>query len=224
MTSALLAWGPEGAASLAPDVDVLVVVDVLSFTTCVSIAATRDARVRPAPLDPLGAIGDDLAERDAERPSLSPQSMLRLAPGTEVVLRSVNGAAIAAAAAVLDVPLVVACLRNASTVAAALPDFGERAGIIAAGERWPDGRLRPAYEDVVGAGAVLAALGGQQTPQAEAAAIAFRDVRAALSDGLLASRSGVELAQRGFAEDVALAAALDADDVVPVLRDSVFSR
>ena len=40
---------------------------------------------------------------------------------------------------------------------------------------------------------------------------------------LLDSRSGVELVERGFTGDVEMAAAeLDADNVVPVLRDGVF--
>lgn len=72
--------------------------------------------------------------------------------------------------------VVAACLRNARAVAAWL---SERSGaddgpvtVIAAGERWPDGSLRPA-QDLLGAGAVVAALaqrrGVRVSPEAAAA-------------------------------------------------------
>ncbi|MGW1785950.1 2-phosphosulfolactate phosphatase, partial [Streptomyces sp. NPDC002143] len=40
-------WGPAGAARLAKEAACLVVVDVLSFTTAVSIAVEKDIRVLP---------------------------------------------------------------------------------------------------------------------------------------------------------------------------------
>lgn len=90
--------------------------------------------------------------------SLSPEA-LSAAP---VVLPSPNGSAIAAA--VLGVPLVAACLRNPSAVSAWLTQHGwgtadRPIAITPAGEQWP-GRdvVRPAIEDWVGAGMVVAAL------------------------------------------------------------------
>ena len=42
-------WGLDGAHAVAPGVDVVVVVDVLSFTTAVSVATARGALIFPYP-------------------------------------------------------------------------------------------------------------------------------------------------------------------------------
>jgi 2-phosphosulfolactate phosphatase len=97
--------------------------------------------------------------------------------------------------------------------------------IVAAGERWGDDSLRAAWEDVWGAGAVIAGIGRQDllSPEALAAADAFRS---ALLRGLPLGElaSGWELIGQGFAQDVAVAAELDTSLVVPVLRNGVFTR
>ena len=48
--------------------------------------------------------------------------------------------------------MIAGGLRNAAAVAAAAARAGDVVGVIAAGERWPDGSLRPAIEDLLGAG------------------------------------------------------------------------
>lgn len=220
-----LAWGVAGAHSLAADCDVIVVVDVLSFTTAVSVAVSRGATVRPIGLDEQVSdfkVGDVLAgPREQPGPSLSPVSLRELRPGQRLILPSPNGAAISAA--LVDASVVVAgSLRNTSSVSAWVREHGGRVGIVAAGETDDMGGWRPSFEDAVGAGSVAAALGGRCSPQAAAAALAFQQAAAQLDDALRGCRSGVELVERGFADDVTAASELDADDVVPILRDRVF--
>jgi len=98
---------------------------------------------------------------------------------------------------------------------------------IAAGERWPTGSLRPAVEDLWGAGAFLAGIAdrrdGSLSPEAMAAAAAFRDVRDRLPDALWECASGRELRQYGFPEDVQIAAEVNASGSVPVLHNDRFS-
>ncbi|WP_370415855.1 2-phosphosulfolactate phosphatase [Streptomyces fradiae] len=233
-------WGPVEARALASSAAYVVVVDVLSFTTAVGVAVERGAVVHPYRWRDETAVAY-ARERDAvlavgrraatpEHPwSLSPAA-LRAAPVPErLVLPSPNGSTIAAEAAGSGATVVAASLRNAGAVARWL---GERTpagvAVIASGERWPDGSLRPALEDLLGAGAVLAALqektaGPALTPEATAAATlwtATKDPVAALHG----CASGRELYEYGYPQDVEVAAEIDASTAVPVLVDGAFQE
>jgi 2-phosphosulfolactate phosphatase len=225
-------WGLEGLAALAPTSDVVIVVDVLSFSTSVEVATSRGAVVFPAPweddraLDLARSVGAHLA---VPRSRMSPQSPYSLSPasfscidrGLRIVLPSPNGSTIALEAETLGLPVIAGCLRNAAAVAEAARAIGRRVSVIAAGERWPNGTLRPAVEDLVGAGAIVAALGGSLSPEAAAAAGAFTFVD--LTTQLAQSESGRELVEAGFPQDVQLAAMLNASGTVPGLRDGAFT-
>jgi 2-phosphosulfolactate phosphatase len=225
-----LEWGAEGAALLAAECAVVVVVDVLSFSTSVDVAVGRGAAVLPQRYgDPAAAAAQARdrgavagGDRHGAGPSLRPSSLLALAPGTRVALPSPNGATLCAlggaGAGAADV--VAGCLRNAPAVAAALREVDGPVGLVPAGERWPDGTLRVAWEDALGAGAIAAELTGR-SPEADAAAALFGatpDLRAAL--GALAS--GRELVADGFGADVALAAGYGVSDAVPRRRADGF--
>jgi 2-phosphosulfolactate phosphatase len=226
-----LEWGVTGVRVLAPVVDLVVVVDVLSFSTAVTVAVERGARVIPYPFRDGTArayaksIGATLASpnRGAPGPTLSPSSLLGLRPGDLLVLPSPNGAACAVAAAEAGAMVVAGSLRNASAVGRLVAAHGGASAIIAAGETWPDGGLRPAVEDLVGAGAILAMVEpAGLSPEARGAVGAFHTARARLAAILRDSASGRELIGAGFEPDVELAADHDATDLVPVLVDGAF--
>lgn len=99
-------WGAAGAAAVARGADVVVLVDVLSFTTTVSVAVDAGVSVLPHPWDDAGA--QTLArDRDAVlavgrsqagpgRLSLSPASIRAAAALPQrLVLPSPNGSALA---------------------------------------------------------------------------------------------------------------------------------
>jgi 2-phosphosulfolactate phosphatase len=221
-------WGPVGAKALAETSDVIVVVDVLSFTTALTVAVEQGAKVWPhIGGESAGQLARDIdavlaGNRSShEGPTLSPASLRDIPADTRLVLPSPNGSSIAFAAVNNARPVVAGCLRNAHAVARHLRD-AERIGIVPAGEQWADGSLRPAYEDLVGAGAIAERLTGEEpsvelTPEAEAAMHAFRSLRP-----LEVCTSGLELLERGFAEDIRIASDLDGSDVVPVLVEGRF--
>ena len=95
---------------------------------------------------------------------------------------------------------------------------GHRIAVIAAGERWrTDWSLRPAIEDWLGAGAIIQHLPGQFSPEARLAADAFGSAAGEIAAIIAGCSSGKELIAGGFAEDVALASAIDADHCAPRL-------
>src|SRR5207249_999853 len=115
--------------------------------------------------------------------------------------------------------VLAGCLRNRSAVCARAAALGGPFGIIPAGERWDDGTLRFALEDLLGAGAIAARLPGRRSPEADAAVAAFEARADRLAETLAACASGRELVERGYPQDVDLAARLDVDTVAPELVD-----
>jgi 2-phosphosulfolactate phosphatase len=149
-------WGEQGVLGLSPTGDVVIIVDVLSFSTCVDMATARGATVYPYQWEDARArefaiaIDAELAvARGAGRFSLSPSSFLDTPTGTSVVLPSPNGASLSLATR--DTITLAGCLRNASAVAKAALRLGKRISVIPAGERWEDNSLRPSLEDWLGA-------------------------------------------------------------------------
>jgi 2-phosphosulfolactate phosphatase len=233
-------WGLAGATELSRVSAVLVVVDTLSFTTAVTVAVERGIRVHPFPWDDqaeqyatrIGAVvAAGRSHTSRERPwSLSPAALLRARTVPDLVLPSPNGSTICAAAEGVGVPVLAGCLRNATAVADLLLAHGYGTvaapiGVVAAGERWPDGTLRPCVEDYLGAASVMdgltAAAGGFSVEAATALATlsAVPDVPAAIRGSV----SGRELIANGFALDVDIAATRDATTEVPILRNGAFA-
>ena len=87
---------------------------------------------------------------------------------------------------------------------------------------WPNGDLRPSLEDYIGAGAVLAHLDGNPSPEAVAAIAVFETTKSHLPDTLRACASGKELIEWGFEDDIEIAVRLNSDDVAPRLRNRAF--
>lgn len=98
--------------------------------------------------------------------------------------------------------------------------------VIPAGERWPDGSLRPALEDLLGAGPVLQALDAPRetcSPEAAFARAAYAAMTPENVAGAVRScGSGQELITGGFTDDVEIAIEADSSRVVPVLSDGCF--
>jgi 2-phosphosulfolactate phosphatase len=229
-------WGAEGLAALSPHCEVVIIVDVLRFTTAVCCALESGATVLPYPWADDGAGAYALANdavlagrREDGALSLSPTDLLTAPPGTRLVLPSPNGSTLAFMAREVGVPHVLAgCIRNATATACAARTLlsggaSGAIGVVAAGERWdvPEGPLRPAVEDLLGAGAVLAALDPSAavssprcSPEAAAARAAFVGARHRLLEEVAGSSSGRELISRGWDDDVANASALDVSTVV----------
>jgi 2-phosphosulfolactate phosphatase len=224
-----LEWGRDGVAALGAGCAVLVVIDVLVFTTSVDIVLGRGGRVLPlawrderareaaraagATLTPSGLAGIEgspeiTADPAAKGWSLRPSSLVALPAGEFLGISSPNGATLSAAAAKTGATVFAGCLRNASAVAAAAVAAanGEPIGVLPAGERWRTSEDKPL-----------------RSPEADLAATSFLAVRDRIGQVLTDSVSGRELIAAGVPEDVVLASDVDASTAVPLLRDGVFA-
>lgn len=201
-----LDWGVEGLSRLAA-ADVVVVVDVLRFSSSVADAVAAGASV-------------PLAEAVAW--SRNGAAVAAAAEPAVVLLAGLRNASAVARAVV-----AVQERRQSRT----------SVSVIAAGELDEAGVLRFAVEDHLGAGAVIAALTDlgidHTSPDAAVAAEGFRALRRALRHMIGASGSARELSDAVSASDrmiavgvaptsVADAAELDAIDAVPILEGGVF--
>jgi 2-phosphosulfolactate phosphatase len=213
-----------------------VVVDVLRATTTIAAALANGAAGVIAVAEPEDAIalGNRLGrervlfcgERNAVRiegfdldnspASFTPQAV----DGKTLVMTTTNGTralrAVATAASVRTAALV-----NRLAVADALAHEDGDVTIVCAG----DGNGF-ALEDALGAGALVDALLAQIADVelrdgARAAALLYRSVASRLPDAVASADHAQSLAEKGFAADVALCAALDTLNVVPLLRDGI---
>ena len=221
-------WGVNGIRnSVTP---IVVIVDVLSFSSAVDAACRVGAAVYPFKwrddrVDEFaGSVNARVAvqRQDAgeDIPSLSPPSLLQLGRGDRLVLPSPNGSSLSTES---KADLTIAgCLRNAQSVANVVNEQTGDVTIVAAGERWPDESLRPALEDLIGAGAIAAQLNGELSEDARAAQAVFNANVARLDDAIVKSMSGQELSAIGFLADVRFACEHNVSRTVPILIDSAY--
>jgi len=124
-------WGERGAAAICPGANYSVIVDILSFTTALSVAIDAGAEVFPYRWrdesaaafarrhDAVLAVGRSAASMPAASApvSLSPASIRSATGLTRLVLPSPNGSALASQLAHRGAVILGACLRNRMAVA-----------------------------------------------------------------------------------------------------------
>lgn len=226
--SVRLVWGQNGLKEIINQVDVLVIVDVLSFTTCVSMAVSNGGVVYPYKMNDESAFEFSksknaiLARKRSEKSelSLSPQSMLSVTKGMKIVLPSPNGSTLSLEP---HENIVAGCLRNAESIGKYCEKFSN-IGIVAAGEKWStDNSLRPALEDLIGAGSIVSFItSSDKSMEAISAELVFNYYRNSLLSTLNSCGSGIELIAKGYSADVVYAAKLNYSQLVPKLMNNCY--
>jgi 2-phosphosulfolactate phosphatase len=235
-------WGIRGAREAAERKEIMIIVDVLSFSSTVATALQFGAEIYPFP-PPINEktrkyaerLGAELSVGRAEsiktgKRSLSPVSFSPEDSGRAFVLCSLNGAACVEAGK-LSPALFAGSLRNAKAVAGAAMKLKEETGstvtIIPCGERWEQPRakeseLRPGIEDYLGAGVILSYMQGNLSPEAFVCRQAFLLSQQELPFLIENCGSGKELIERGFSQDVHHCSQLNVTTVVPILSQNKF--
>lgn len=224
-----LEWGIRGVEELAPISDVVIIVDVLSFSTSVDIATNNGALIFPyksrdetasSYADTIGALVATSRRSLSDGFSLSPQSLVDIKAGAKLVLPSPNGSTLTLATG--KTPTICGCFRNAKAVAEYAMQVGHKIAVIPAGERWEDNSLRVAYEDLLGAGCIISFLKGSMSPESKSALVAYSAFQNTLLTEVKACNSGKELIEMGFETDIDLACQVNCSNNIPLLQNGYY--
>ena len=99
---------------------------------------------------------------------------------------------------------------------------GQPMAFVPAGERWPNGSFSASHRRPVGCRRNTHHLGLPSSPKAEVARNVFRKTKSEVGRLIRASVSGRELIERGFADDVDMAVALEVSVCAPMLAEGAY--
>ncbi|TQR21596.1 2-phosphosulfolactate phosphatase [Psychrobacillus vulpis] len=233
-------WGKRGAREADERGDIIIIVDVLSFSSTVVTALHYGAIIYPYPPNLDGkdfaeTIGAEyiLGRAEAAKvsmPTLSPVSFNEEHVNKKYVLSSLNGAFCTWIASKVPA-LLIGSLLNASSVAVVANKLRLQTNanitVVPCGEQWSHGlefedNLRPSMEDYLGAGAILSNLEGDKSPEAEVCIGAFHYSKNKINELIWDCGSGRELRERGFETDVKHCSRLNVYQTVPLLKKDHF--
>ncbi len=224
--------GVQGVSTASADGDIVIIVDVLRFSSTVATAIANGFTILPCGTK---AEAEEIS-RHTGAPvsgktgvaaySLSPLDYLNPKNPGEVILVSPNGAACARAAAG-EAPCFIGCFLNARALARVTGglahDSARDVTLIAAGEVKEDQEddlqvRRFAIEDYLGCGFILTELGMELSAEAELCRRAYEASKMDYAALVKASLSGQYLVQRGHEYDISHAVQRNIYEVIPVIR------
>lgn len=232
---AFLEWGIPGVDRAVARGDVIVIIDVLRFTSAATTAINNGFVVIPA----RDAAEAELKLRGSPKSRLngsglsvlSPQSFMGKQP-CEVILHSPHGATLSCHAAGVDYAFL-GSLLNTTSVSNMIKNAASASGrditIICSGERGSDrAAIMPefervldvgngifCFEDYVAAGAIGSKIDAEKSSALLLAEKAFIEYAGNLPDLFPKTASGQYLVAQGFAEDVQFCASVDIYQVTP---------
>jgi 2-phosphosulfolactate phosphatase len=229
-------WGTRGVIEASKRGDIIVVVDVLSFSSAVTNAVHNGVIIYPFPrtgdineysklVDAEICILERARARELGLPSLSATSFNESHKGQKYIMSSINGATCVRAANENNI-IFAGCLLNAKAVAEICNQIQKEKGlnitVVACGERWSDlgdgiRDLRPSIEDYLGAGSIIKSLNGTKSPEAKVCISAYQNSKNELKELINECSSGRELKLMDFPEDVEFCSQINKFNEVPVL-------
>jgi len=218
--------GPQGLRQAHRNHDIIVIVDVLRFSSAVTTAIANRFEIIPAaPLEAARRMAEEgglaLAGSTGQaRYSLSPIDYLNPSEPETVVLFSPNAAH--CAAQVDGGPAFIGCFLNARAVARITERMSREEGrnivLMAAGERLEEehGR-RFAIEDYLACGMILSESGMDMTAEAEMCQRCYEACKMDFAELVKGGQSGQSITARGLAFDLSHCLQRNIYEVVPLL-------
>jgi 2-phosphosulfolactate phosphatase len=237
-------WGQRGARDASDRGDIVIIVDVLSFSSTVVTAVDHGAEIYPCSPPINESVKAYAREINAQMVwgraealqfgghSLSPTTFTSADRGQKFVMCSLNGAACTRVASKVPA-LLIGSFLNASAVAQIANQLRAKLNanltVIPCGEQWPnslenENKLRPGIEDYLGAGMIVSQLIGSKSPEAEVCVGAFEYAENRLNELIWDAASSRELRERGYEQDVIHCSKVDISKAVPILVENRFAN
>lgn len=229
-------WSFRGVKEASLRGDIIVIVDVLSFSSAMINAVHNGAIIYPFPragdINEYGnRVGAEVCVLERSRakelglPSLSATSFNESHKDKKYIISSINGATCVKEANDNNL-ILIGSLLNAESVAGVINKIQKEKGtnitVIASGERWSSVNdeprdLRPSIEDYLGAGSILSLLNGTKSPEADICISAYKNSKKDIVGLIKDCGSGRELINMGFPEDVEFCSKINLFKEVPFL-------
>jgi 2-phosphosulfolactate phosphatase len=233
MQTATIGWGPTAITGALERNDLIVVVDVLRFSSTVTTAVANDFVIVPCS-DPQRA--ERLSSENGmpvtgkagvARYSLSPLDYLNPKASEEIILVSPNGAKCAEMINVAHTGFI-GCFLNARAVGRLLSLFCQRENrnitVVACGEvvedQYDDLETRRfAVEDYLASGLILSEMKVEPSAEAKASMQAYESSKIALRDRIRSSPSGQYLVNKGLEYDISHCVQRSIYDILPSIDE-----
>ena len=229
-------WGTRGVLEASKRGDIIILVDILSFSSAVTSAVHHGVIIYPfTGIGDINEFGekinadvcllDRMKARELNLPSLSITSFNESHKDKKYVVSSINGATCVSVAGENDY-IFLGCLLNSTAVAKTANQVQEEKllniTVIASGERWSSlgnepKELRPNIEDYLGAGAILELLNGTKSPEAKVCISSYQNSKKEIVELIKDSSTGREVINMGFPEDVEFSSQVGLFNEVPIL-------
>ncbi len=188
-------WGFKLTDDISAQYDVCIIVDVLSFSTSLDILVSTKEYIQKS--------DNHIVQLSSKKLNI---------PSPVGLPNQLN---------LLQVPILVGCLRNARAVAKAAMQLGNSVLVIPVGDKLAEENYKTCSEDFIAAGAIISYLKGTHSAESRAAQDIYNSSKDDIEEMVKLSSSARTMMLEGFGEEVDLACQFNRSKRIPFLDRGV---